>query len=138
MKIVYSYYVLDIIHKGHILHMQNAKKLCGEEGVHIVGILTDEAVMERKDKPILSLEHRMDIAYSIKFVDMVIIQDTYSPIGNIKRIHPDILIESSSHDQEDINQHEKEMKEIGGKVIVFPYFPFQSSTNIKRKINGQS
>jgi len=48
MKIVYSYYVLDIVHKGHLIMMQNAKAIAGENGKLIIGILTDEAVMEKK------------------------------------------------------------------------------------------
>ena len=51
MKIVYSYYVLDIVHKGHLVMMENAKALAGEDGRLIVGILTDAAVMEKKRKP---------------------------------------------------------------------------------------
>jgi len=27
MKLVYSYYVLDIVHKGHLLMMKNAKAI---------------------------------------------------------------------------------------------------------------
>ena len=47
MIIVYSYYVLDIVHKGHLLYMKNAKAIAGKDGKSIVGILTDEAVMEK-------------------------------------------------------------------------------------------
>jgi len=56
MKIVYSYYVLDIVHKGHLLMMKNAKAIAGEDGKLIVGILTDEAVMEKKPKPTMPFE----------------------------------------------------------------------------------
>jgi len=45
--IVYSYYVLDIIHSGHLLMMKNAKTLAGSDGKLIVGILTDKATMEK-------------------------------------------------------------------------------------------
>ena len=47
-KVVYSYYCLDIIHSGHLLMMKNCKALAGEDGTLVVGILTDEAVMEKK------------------------------------------------------------------------------------------
>ena len=49
-RAVYSYYVLDIVHRGHRLQMRNAKKIAGEDGISIVGILTKEAVLEKKDK----------------------------------------------------------------------------------------
>lgn len=135
MKIVYSYYVLDIVHKGHLMMMRNAKAIAGEDGKSIVGILTDEAVMEKKSKPLLSFDDRMALAAAIKYVDVVVAQETYSPLQNVMRIRPDILMESSSHDEQDIEKARKVMEEINGIVIVIPYFPGQSSTNIKNEIS---
>jgi phosphoenolpyruvate phosphomutase len=94
MKLVYSYYVLDIVHKGHLKMMENAKAMAGEDGKLIVGILTDEAVMEKKTRPTLSFNERYDLASAIKCVDLVVAQEKYSPIQNIKMIKPDILMES--------------------------------------------
>ena len=135
MKIVYSYYVLDLIHKGHLLMMKNSKALAGKDGKLIVGILTDEAVLEKKTKPpILSLDERIDIAESIKYVDAAVPQETYSPIPNVKRIKPDILMESASHSEEDMADARKVVESYGGRVVVMPYYPLQCSTDIKNKI----
>ncbi|KKL62487.1 hypothetical protein LCGC14_2184700, partial [marine sediment metagenome] len=85
MKLVYSYYVLDIVHKGHLEMMKNAKAIAGEDGKLIVGILTDEAVMEKKPPPSIDFVDRMYIAQCLKFPDLVVAQDTYSNIGNLLR-----------------------------------------------------
>ena len=137
MKLVYSYYVLDIVHKGHLKMMENAKAIAGEDGKLIVGILTDEAVMEKKTKPILTFDERFDLANAIKYVDLVVAQETYSPLPNVKKIKPDILMESSSHTDEAIEEAREVMESIGGKVVVIPYYPAQSSTNIKKNIKGE-
>lgn len=136
MRIVYSYYVLDLVHKGHLKMMENAKAIAGKDGKLIVGILTDEAVMEKKARPIISFDERYDLANALKFVDLVVAQDTYSPLPNVKKIKPDILMESTSHTDEAIQEACEVMESIGGEVIVIPYYPSQSSTNIKNKING--
>ncbi len=138
MKIVYSYYVLDLVHKGHLKMMENAKAIAGKDGKSIVGILTDEAVMELKPRPIISFDERFDLANAIKYVDLVVAQETYSPLPNVKKIKPDILMESSSHTDEAIKDARKVMENIGGKVIVIPYYPSQSSSSIKEKINGKN
>ena len=135
MKIVYSYYVLDIVHTGHIVMLKNAKAIAGKDGRLIVGILTDEAVMEKKPKPILSFPERMQLAASIKYVDVVVAQETYSPLPNVMRIKPDILMESTSHNESQIEKERKYMESIGGRVIVIPYYPAQSSTCIKNSVN---
>ncbi|MDC0033828.1 adenylyltransferase/cytidyltransferase family protein [Alphaproteobacteria bacterium] len=136
MNIVYSYYVLDIIHRGHLQMIQNAKGLAGPDGQLIIGILTDEAVMEKKPKPILPFVERLEIANSIKYVDLVVAQETYSPLPNIKSIKPDILAESTSHREEDINQYREYLESVSSKVVVLPYFPNISSTDIKSLIRN--
>ncbi|KYK22473.1 ADP-heptose synthase [Thermoplasmatales archaeon SG8-52-4] len=137
MKIVYSYYVLDIIHKGHLLMMKNSKAIAGKDGKLIVGILTEAAVLEKKSKPpILSLDERIDIADSIKYVDIAVPQETYSPIPNVKKIKPDVLMESASHSDEDVAEARKVVESYGGRIIVMPYYPLQSSSDIKKKIKG--
>jgi len=138
MKLVYSYYVLDIVHKGHLLMMKNAKAIAGEDGKLIVGILTDEAVMEKKERPILSFEERIELASAIKYVDVAVAQETYSPLPNVMRIKPDILMESTSHDEEAIEKAREYMDSINGKVVVLPYFPSQSSMDIKNSIKERS
>ncbi len=74
MKLVYSYYVLDLVHKGHLLMMKNAKSIAGKHGKLIVGILTDEAVMEKKPRPTLTFEERIELASAIKYVDVAVAQ----------------------------------------------------------------
>ena len=134
MKIVYSSYCLDIIQSGHLLMMKNAKALAGKDGKLIVGILSDKAVMEKKPQPDLSLRERMSIAEAIKYADLVVAQDTYSPIPNCKKIKPDILVESASHTEKDLEKTIKILKPYGIKIITLPYYPLQSSTQIKKKI----
>ena len=138
MKIVYSYYVLDIVHKGHLLMLKKSKEAAGSNGKLIVGILTDEAVMEKKEQPILKFDERFEIASSIRFIDEVIKQETYSPLENLKKIKPDILMESLSHSKEGIQRVEKYMKSINGKVITVPYYNGQSSSKIKDLIRKKA
>ena len=78
----------------------------------------------------------LPISNAIKYVDLVVAQETYSPLPNVKKIKPDILMESSSHDDESIEEARKVMESIKGKVIVIPYYPSQSSTDIKNNIKN--
>ena len=130
MKIGYCYVVGDILHKGHIEHLKNCKSLCD---ILICGVLSDEAVMEKKKKPIISLAERFDIIRSIRYVDVVVCQNTYSPLDNCREIKPNILFESSSHKEKPANDF---INRIGGRIIVMPYYSAQSSTNIKKRIKS--
>lgn len=133
-KIVYAYVVADLLHVGHVLALENAKKLAGPDCKLIVGVLTDEAVMEKKSRPVLSFSERRKLIESLRCVDCAVAQTTYSPVGNIRTIKPDILMESDSHSEEDLKETKKVAEEIGCKVQIMPYFPEQSSTNIKKNV----
>tara|TARA_B110000093_G_C12705390_1_gene299952 strand:+ start:97 stop:513 length:417 start_codon:yes stop_codon:yes gene_type:complete len=136
MNIVYSYFVLDIVHRGHLLFLKNSKAIAGPDGRLIVGIVSDEAVLAKKGKaPILSFSERLELANSIKYVDLVVCQKNYTPYENVKSISPNILMESESHDEVQITKGRELMKELGGRVLVMPYFHEQSSTLIKSKIS---
>ena len=135
MNIVYSYFVLDIVHRGHLMMLKNAKAIAGPNGRLIVGIVSDEAVLAKKGKaPILDFSERLELASAIEFVDLVVGQQDYTPFKNVRNIAPNILMESESHDDAQIEEGRNLMDELGGRVIVLPYFQGQSSTLIKTKI----
>jgi len=126
MIVGYAYVVGDILHFGHIQHLRNCKGLCDKL---IVGVLTDEAVMERKPKPTIAFGERIRLVAELKSVDAVVAQETYSPHDNVEAIRPDILFESTSHEKPYWNHH--------GKTIMMPYYPAQSSSKIKGEVKKQ-
>lgn len=135
--IVYSYYALDILHDGHLEMLKNAKAVAGADGLLMVGVLTDGAVMEKKpSKPTLGFGQRLRIARAIRYVDLAVAQETYSPLPNVLAIRPDVLMESSGHAPEAIEEARRVMAGWGGKVIVVPYYPLESSSEIKRRISS--
>ena len=136
MNLVYSYFVLDIVHRGHLMMLKNSKAIAGPEGRLIVGIVSDQAVQEIKgNAPTLNFSERLELAASIKYVDLVVGQTNYTPYENVKNIAPNILMESESHSEAQIDQGRQIMSDLGGRVIVMPYFHDQSSSRIKSKIS---
>ena len=131
MILVYAYVCGDILHTGHLLQLRNAKAL-GD--ILVVGVLTDRAVMEKKEKPIISFKERLDLVKAIKYVDCVVAQDDYSPLENMKGIKPDILAESLDHKNQPANDF---VESYGGRVVAFPYCPGISSSDIKEEVRRE-
>jgi len=129
MIIVYAYVCGDILHKGHIEALKNARAL-GDKLV--VGVLTDEAIMEKKPKPTMNFDERFDMIRALGFVDCVVAQDSYNPIINLSKIRPDILAESDSHAHTTDPHFIKALGSI--RMIILPYYPAHSSSEIKRRI----
>lgn len=123
MTVGYAYVCGDVLHVGHIRHLRNCKGMVDKL---IVGVLTDEAVMEKKPRPVIPFSERVEMVAECKSVDCVVAQETYSPDANVKALRPDILFESTSHDTPSVNPF--------GITLQMPYYPGQSSTSIKDKI----
>jgi glycerol-3-phosphate cytidylyltransferase len=124
----YAYVVGDLLHVGHLLHLQNCKRLCDRL---IVGVLTDEAAMEKKPRPTVSFDDRIRLVSQLKPVDAAVPQTTYSPLANLLEIRPDVLFENQGHEQ-------RTYPEFRGRVMAMPYYPGRSSTKIKERIrNGR-
>jgi len=134
MKIVYAYVVADLIHIGHLHALENAKRIAGKDGKLIVGVLTDEATMEKKKRPIIPFEQRIKMVQALKCVDLAVMQDTYSPLNNIEKIKPNILMESDSHLEEDLYETKEICNRFDCKIIIMPYYGIQSTTDIKEVI----
>jgi len=131
MILVYAYVAGDILHEGQLLQLENAKAM-GDK--LIVGVLTDSAIMEKKVRPIITFAQRLRVVQALKVVDCVVPQHEYSPINNVKSLGVDILMESASHIG---NSYLDDLKDVDVRVIMTPYYPGQSSTDIKNKIKGE-
>lgn len=88
--LVYTFGAFDLLHVGHIVLLERAKKL-GDR--LMVGILSDSAIRARKgsDRPIQCQKDRMRIIASLKCVDEVVPQDSYDIEENMIRYHPDVV-----------------------------------------------
>ncbi|HID20241.1 MAG TPA: FAD synthase [Methanophagales archaeon] len=78
----------EILHPGHLLYLEEAKKL-GDELFVIVG--RDVNVRKRKRMPIIPEEQRLKMVSALKVVDKAILgseEDMYEPLYRIK---PDII-----------------------------------------------
>ena len=87
----------DLLHAGHILMLQDAKRQCDKL---IVGLQTDPTIdrSDTKNKPIQSLEERQIQLEAVKYVDEVFIYDTEEELyKKLLFINPDVRILGSDY-----------------------------------------
>lgn len=134
-KIVFTNGCFDLIHKGHVYLLKEAKKL-GD--VLIVGLNSDSSIKKIKGKgrPILKEEERSFIIDNIKGVDYVVIFNEKTPFKLIKEIKPDILVKGGDYKEDEIVGGEF-VKKRKGKVVIIPYLSGFSTTEIIRRITHE-
>lgn len=122
----YTCGVYDLFHIGHLNLLRNAKSMCDKL---IVGVTTDELVSYKNKKALIPFNERIEIVRSIKFVDLAIPQENMDKVTMCKKIKADYLFVGDDwYDTDKWKQYEKDLKEIGTKIIYFPYTKGTSST----------
>ena len=137
MVIGYTAGVYDMFHIGHLNVIKNAKSLCD---YLIVAVSTDEVVEANKHKkPIIPFSERATIVESIRYVDKVVPQISYSIDGKIqaaKDNHISIMFVGDDwKGTEKWSKIETELLKIGVKVIYLPHTDGISSTMLRETIS---
>ena len=118
----------DLLHKGHIYSISEAKKKCD---YLIVGLNSDISVIKLKgtNRPIDDQSNRILKLSKLDDVDAIIIFYDDNPLKLIKDINPDILFKGADYKNKEIIGSEFIIKN-GGKVELIDILKGYSTTNI--------
>ena len=131
-KIVFTNGCFDILHKGHVSYLSEAKKL-GD--LLVVGLNSDMSVKRLKgnDRPINNEEDRKYVLSNLKSVDFVEIFCEDTPLNLIKKIMPSILVKGGDWKIDQI-VGAKEVIENGGDIFSLNFVDGYSNTSMIQKI----
>jgi len=131
-KIVFTNGVFDIIHRGHVAYLNEAKAL-GD--YLIVGLNADASVKRLKgdSRPVNKEEDRKFVMENLKAVDEVIIFTEDTPFNLISKIIPDVLVKGGDWKEDQIVGSDI-VKQNGGKVFSLKFIDNYSTTGIIEKI----
>lgn len=132
-KIVFTNGVFDIIHRGHIEYLNEAKK---NGDVLIVGLNSDSSVKKIKGdkRPVVKEDDRAVVLANLKPVDLVVIFEEDNPYNLIKLVLPDVLVKGGDWKPAQIIGSDIVL-EHGGKVLSLTYVDNYSTTGIIQKIS---
>lgn len=136
MIVGYTAGAFDLFHIGHLNILRNAKSMCDKL---VVGITTDNLIVSTKEKaPFFTFEERIEIVRNIKYVDLAIEQDDLDKFKAWQKIKYDVLFSGDDWYQNNRwNKYEEKLKEVGVKIIYFPYTKKVSSTLIINSFKKQ-
>lgn len=135
-KIVVGYTsgVYDLFHIGHLNLLKNAKGLCDKL---IVGVTSDELVAYKNKKAVIPHQERMEIVRNIRHVDSVVPQNDMDKFKMWQRIKFDVMFVGDDwFESERWQALDEQFKEVGVKIIYFPYTKGTSSTVINETLKN--
>ncbi len=133
-KLVFTNGCFDIIHKGHITYLRQAKEL-GD--FLVIGLNSDKSVKKLKgeSRPVNKEEDREYVLENLKPVDAVVIFEEDTPYNLIDSIKPDILVKGGDWSVDKIVGSDIVIAN-GGKVLSLGYVDNYSTTSIIDKLKS--
>jgi D-glycero-beta-D-manno-heptose 1-phosphate adenylyltransferase len=132
-KLVFTNGVFDILHRGHVTYLAQARAL----GASLVVLLNSDASVKRlgkgDDRPINIQADRMAVLAALACVDLVSVFDEDTPFKQIIAAHPDILVKGGDWAVDKIiGGHE--VSAWGGEVHSIAFEHERSTTAMLKKI----
>jgi len=118
---VYMCFSTDILHSGHFAILRKAARL----GKLIVGVLSDEAVVNYKRYPLVPFAERRAMLENIVGVYRVVEQKALSYRENLEKLRPDIVV----HGDDWVTGFQRPVRDevvsilatYGGRLVEYPY-----------------
>jgi len=133
-KIVFTNGVFDILHRGHIEYLSEAKK---QGDRLLIGLNTDASVKRLKGekRPVNDEQARIIMLSALSFVDYIVLFEEDTPLELINEIRPAILVKGSDYQKEEIVGYDI-LQKYGGEVRTIELTEGFSTTNFIKKIQN--
>ena len=133
--VVFTNGVFDILHRGHVTYLAEARAL---GACLIVGVNSDSSVRmlgKGDDRPINQEIDRMALLAALGCVDWVIAFTASTPVSLIEALRPDVLVKGGDY-QMDTLPESALVRSWGGRVLAIPFQHQRSTTALLRKVRS--
>lgn len=137
-KVVLCHGVFDLLHMGHVRHLEIAKR---EGQVLIVTLTADAFVNKGPGRPVFTAQLRAEMVAALEYVDYVGVNEEATAEPVLAFIKPDVYVKGSDYKNadEDVTGKilaEREMvQKHGGKIVFTDDITFSSSTLINKYLD---
>ncbi len=135
-RIVFTNGVFDILHRGHVTYLAEARKL-GD--LLVLGLNSDASVKrlgKGDDRPLNKEEDRKVVMSALKSVDFVEIFTEDTPLNLILEVKPKVLVKGGDYKIDQI-VGAKEVQGWGGEVYSLNFVDGYSTTSLIKKIQSK-
>ena len=133
--LVFTNGVFDLLHPGHIDVLTGARA----EGAHlVVGLNSDTSVRRLKgpERPVRTEAERAYVLAALECVDCVVVFGEDTPANLVLHLEPDVIVKGGDYSPGTVVGAE-DVTARGGRVIIIPLTPGQSTTGIINKLRGR-
>jgi rfaE bifunctional protein nucleotidyltransferase chain/domain len=130
---VFTNGVFDILHRGHVTYLAQARELGAALLVALNGDASARRLGKGEGRPLIALEDRASVLAALESVDAVTWFDEDTPAALIELLRPEVLVKGGDWPVEQI-VGAKETLARGGRVLSIPFRYQRSSSALLEKI----
>ncbi len=133
-RVVFTNGVFDLLHPGHVDVLAQARAL-GD--ALVVGLNSDMSVRRLKgqERPVRTEAERAYVLAALRDVDAVVVFSEDTPQDLIRHLRPDVLVKGGDYTLETVVGRD-DVEAWGGRVVIVPLRPGQSTTSIIEKLRA--
>ena len=131
--LVFTNGVFDIVHRGHVTYLAQARALGGSLAVALNSDASARLLGKGDDRPINGLADRMAVIAALESVSLVTWCDEDTPIARILESRPDFLVKGGDWSPERI-VGAREVQSWGGQVRSIAFEHDRSTTKLLSRI----
>jgi len=133
--LVFTNGVFDILHRGHVAYLQEARKL----GASLLVALNTDASVRKLNKgvnrPFNRDEDRAFVIASLGCVSAVTLFSEATPCALLQRVRPDIYVKGGDYEMEQLEET-RLMLSWGGRSLAIPFLAGYSTTATLARIQS--
>jgi D-glycero-beta-D-manno-heptose 1-phosphate adenylyltransferase len=134
-RIVFTNGVFDLLHRGHVEYLAEARRLGDRLVVGLNGDASARRLGKGEDRPLVSQDDRAAVIAALACVDLVVTFDEDTPERLIDAIRPAVLVKGGDWPVETIVGREIVERD-GGRVVSIPLREGFSTTALIDRIRA--
>jgi rfaE bifunctional protein nucleotidyltransferase chain/domain len=133
--LVFTNGVFDLLHPGHVDVLTGAR---AQGAALIVGVNGDASVRrlgKGPGRPVRSESERAYVLAALAAVDAVVVFDEDTPLELVRALQPDVIVKGGDYAPDTVVGADL-VAARGGRVVIIPLTPGQSTTSIIEKLRA--
>jgi len=133
--VVFTNGVFDVLHRGHVTYLAQARSLGGSL---VVAINTDASARrlgKGPERPLNGEQDRAAMLAALASVDLVTWFDEDTPVELLEELRPAVYVKGGDYDMATLEETRR-IQRWGGRALAIPFVDGYSTTALVRRIRG--
>lgn len=133
--VVFTNGVFDVLHRGHVNYLHEARKLGGSLVVAVNSDASARMLGKGPDRPLNRAEDRAAVLAGLESVSLVTFFDERTPVSLIEAVRPDLYVKGGDYDMEALEET-RVVRSWGGDAVAIPFVDGYSTTSLVKRIRA--